>query len=279
VDAQDLSDVSITKREPADEQALPYLGQASLRDRVIDALERRILEGGYPAGARIPTETVLGERFGVSRTVIRDALRVLEARGLVDIRRGTGTRVRATTADTYVNAAAMLLIRSELTVGDVLDARQQLESYLALVAAENHTAEDLEKVSFALEEFADAVGQRNPTLAARSHVKFHSELLRATRLPAFNILLQPLQQMMLATSLVPSGIAEDDPRGWRVDTHRRLVEAIETRSPEAVKEANAEHWTYTRGPSFDELRVMRIGDVYSAPQDLVAESRLDSWQG
>src|SRR5262245_43945187 len=116
---------------------LPHLGAASLRDRVVDVLEQRILDGSFAAGGRLPTETGLGERLGVSRTVVRDALRVLEARGLIEVKRGSGTRVRATTADAYVNAAATLLIRSDLTVGDLLDARAALESNLALLAARN----------------------------------------------------------------------------------------------------------------------------------------------
>jgi GntR family transcriptional repressor for pyruvate dehydrogenase complex len=256
--------------------ALPYLGQGSLRDRVIEVLEQRILDGSFPPGARIPTESVLGERFGVSRTVVRDALRVLEARGLIDIRRGTGTRVRSTTVDTYIGAAAMLLLRSELTVGDLLDARETLESQLALVAAANHTAENRARMEKALEDFAAAVALRDPEEAARCHVAFHTELCRATRLPAFDILLGPLQQMMLATSLVPSGIAADDPRGWRVDTHRQLVQAIESRSADAVSTASAEHWNYTRGRSFAQIRRRRVSEMYTSPRELIAESHLGS---
>lgn len=258
--------------------ALPNLGATSLRDRVLDVLERRILDGSFAAGGRLPTEVELGERLGVSRTVIRDAVRVLETRGLVEIKRGAGTRVRETTVDAYVNAAAMLLIRSELTVGDLLDARAELESNLAFLAARNRAAENLERISAALDTFAEAVERRDPVAAARCHVNFHTELVRATRLPALDILVRPLQQMMLATSLVPSGIEPDDPRGWRVETHRALFLAVESQSPAAVEEAAAEHWTYTRGPSFEEIRAKRIGELYSSPAQLVNDTQVASWE-
>jgi DNA-binding FadR family transcriptional regulator len=257
--------------------ALPNLAATRLRDQVLDVLERRILDGSFAAGGRLPTEVELGARLGVSRTVIRDALRVLEARGLVEIRRGAGTRVRATTVDAYVNAAAMLLIRSDTTVGDVLDARAALESHLAVVAAKNREPENLERISAALSTFAAAVERRDPIAAARCHVAFHTELVRATRLPALDILIRPLQQMMLATSLVPSGIEPDDPRGWRVETHRALFLAVESQSPEAVEAAAAEHWIYTQGPAFEDIRAKRIGALYSSPDQLVKDTQVVSW--
>jgi DNA-binding FadR family transcriptional regulator len=258
--------------------ALPNLGPTSLRDRVLDVLERRILDGSFAAGARLPTEVELGERLGVSRTVVRDAVRVLEARGLLEIKRGAGTRVRETTVDAYVNAAAILLIRSELTVGDLMDARAELESNLAVLAARNRAPENLARISAALDAFEEAVEQRDPVTAARYHVDFHTELVRATRLPALEILILPLQQMMLATSLVPSGIEPDDPKGWRVEAHHALFLAVESQSPEAVATAAAEHWTHTRGPSFDDVRARRIGELYSSPAQLVNTTTDGSWK-
>lgn len=251
---------------------LPHLGASSLRDRVLEVLEQRILDGSFAAGGRLPTELELVKQLGVSRTVVRDALRVLEARGLIEIRRGSGTRVRETTADAYMNAAATLLIRSDLTVGDLLDARAALESHLAVLAARNREPENVERMSAALEAFAAAVDRRDPAAAARGHVEFHTELMRATRLPALDILVGPLQQMMLATSLVPSGIEPDDPRGWRVETHRALFVAVESQSLDAVEAALAEHWTYTQGPAFDAIRSKRIGALFPSPAQLVNET-------
>jgi DNA-binding FadR family transcriptional regulator len=265
------SDVSATSRREI--ETLPHLGSANLRDQVIEVLERRILDGVFPAGGRLPNEMDLGARLGVSRTVVRDALRVLEARGLVEIRRGAGTRVRATTVDAYVNAAAMLLIRSDLTVGDLLDAREALESHLAVLAARNRESENLERIAVALDSFEQAIDRRDPAAGARYHVMFHTELVRATRLPALDILIRPLQQMMLATSLVPSGIEPDDPRGWRVEAHRKLFDAVEEQSLEAVEVAVAEHWAYTREAPFADVRARRIGELYVSPAQLVSDTQ------
>jgi DNA-binding FadR family transcriptional regulator len=253
---------------------LPHLGSRSLRDRVVDVLEERILDGSFGAGGRLPTELELGARLGVSRTVVRDALRVLEARGLVEMKRGAGTRVRPTNVEPYVDAAALLLLRSTLTVGDLLDAREALESHLTLLAARNREPEDVERIERTLDAFADAVDRRDPADATRYHVEFHTEVVRATRLPALDILIRPLQQMMLATSLVPSGLAADDPRGWRVAAHRALLSAVRSQSATAVQKAAAEHWTYTHGPAFADIRARRISDLYSSPAQLVGETQV-----
>jgi DNA-binding FadR family transcriptional regulator len=252
---------------------LPHLGPTNLRDRIVGLLERSIIEGQFAAGGRLPTEIQLGAQLGVSRTVVRDALRVLEARGLIEIRRGAGTRVRESTADAYVRAAAMLLIRSELTVGDVLEARAALESHLVVIAAQNRSDENLEQIEAALDAFAHAVDSRDPAAAARCHVEFHTELVRATRLPALDILIRPLQQMMLATSLVPSGLEPDDPKGWRVEAHRNLFLAVASQSMEALAEATDVHWTYTLGVAFAGLRERKIGELYASPAQLIDETQ------
>jgi DNA-binding FadR family transcriptional regulator len=264
------ADITDTRDDLVEE--LPSLAQASLRDRVIEVVETGILDGRWAAGERLPTEIELATRLGVSRTVVRDALRVVEARGLIDVRRGSGTRVRASTRDAFVNAAALLLLRSDLTVGDVFQAREALESHLCILAAGNRTDEDVRRISSALSDIEDAVAARDASGAASTHVRFHTELLRATQLPALEILLQPLQQMMMATSLVPTGMDVTDPRGWRVDAHALLRDAVASRSRQAVIAALEEHWAYIRGDAFADLRALRIGAVYSAPAQLVSDA-------
>jgi GntR family transcriptional regulator, transcriptional repressor for pyruvate dehydrogenase complex len=251
---------------------LPRLGRSSLRDQVADALETRILDGSFEAGSRLPTEHELTESFGVSRTVVRDALRLLEARGLVDTRRGTGTLVKSTSVDAYSSAAATMLLRSDLTVGDVFAARAALEGQLALVAAKNYTPALLERVESALHRFDSAVHDGADVRAIVSgHVEFHTELLRATNLPALEILLRPIQEMLLATSVVARGADPRDPRGWRVDVHRALLEAVASRDPSAVVAASDKHWsTPLRGRSYRETRRTRLGAMLVSPREMMA---------
>ncbi len=251
---------------------LPRLGRASLRDQAASALETRILDGTFAAGARLPTELELQQSFGVSRTVIRDALRMLEVRGLVEVRRGSGTTVRSTSADAYSNAVATLLLRSELTLGDVFLARAALESQLAVVAARNHTKILLGRVAAALDTYEKAVRDRAEVdVMVAGHVAFHTEVLRATNLPALEVLLQPIQEMMLATSVVAQGMDPREPEGWRVDVHRAIFEAVAERDEDAVDTACRKHWAAPlKGKRYARTRDVRLADILVSPSELVA---------
>lgn len=251
---------------------LPHIGRSTLSDQVAGIVEAKILDGSFAPGARLPSEFELTESFGVSRTVIRDALRVLDARGLLEIRRGTGTIVRASSVDAYSNAVAMMLLRSDLTIGDVFEARAALEGQLALIAAENHTAAHIKRVQAAFDGFEEAVREGHDVASIVSaHVRFHAELVRATNLPALEILLGPIQQLMLATSVAARGVDPRDPRAWRVPVHLELLEAVASRDPDAVTRASGRHWsTPLRGKSYRDIRRMRVGEMAMSPRELMA---------
>jgi GntR family transcriptional activator of glc operon len=188
----------------------------------------------------------------------------------VIVRRGSGTTVTGTSVDAYATAVATMLIQSELTLGQVFEARAALEGQLALIAARNHTAGQARRMRAALEEFAAAVEERDRQAIVRTHVELHTEIVRATNLPALSILLRPIQQMMAATSVVGRDVDPTDPRAWRVKVHRSLVDAIAARDAGAVASANAAHWSAaTRGDGYREIRGLRVAEMFPSPRDLL----------
>src|SRR5918999_4594022 len=110
--------------------ARPSAGAQTRSASIAHDIEELILRGDLPRGQRLPTETELGEVLGVSRSVVRDAVRMLVARGLLEVRQGHGTVVAAPTDETFSGAIVGLLMRTGLTMGDVLEARRALESQL-----------------------------------------------------------------------------------------------------------------------------------------------------
>jgi DNA-binding FadR family transcriptional regulator len=237
-----------------------------------ETLEGKILDGSFPADTKLPSEADLAIGFGVSRTVIRDALRLLEARGLVEIKHGSGTLVKATSVDAYSSAVATMLLQSGLTIGDVFAARAALEGQLAVVAARNHTPKQIALAEAALERFEETVRQGGdaPSIV-RAHVGFHSELFRATNLAALEILLAPIQDMMQATSVVGRGTDPRDPAAWRLGVHRHLLEAVRDRDEQAVATASAQHWdTPLNADSYAGIRSQRLDEMLISPRELVA---------
>src|SRR6185437_8491620 len=103
------------------------LGGPKLSDRVAVDLQVRILRGEFEPTHRLPPESKLCEAFGVSRSVIRDAIRTLAARGLVDVQQGRGTTISEPNEAALGFAMLTLIMRSDLTMEDVLEMREVVE--------------------------------------------------------------------------------------------------------------------------------------------------------
>ncbi|HEY3772658.1 MAG TPA: GntR family transcriptional regulator [Solirubrobacteraceae bacterium] len=229
-------------------------------DRVAAELERRILCGELAPGDRLPTEPVLGQMLGVSRSVVRDAIRSLVARGLVTVRQGQGMTVAAPSDATFAHALIALLARSELTMGDVVDARAAIECSLVPMATETVTADDLEALALAHDAFAAAVIDGDWSRARESHLQLHLGLLAALHRPALQLFLKPMTEIIVISSAPPRlGPRED----WEVETHPPIIEALRARDPEAVRAAMAAHFRRLEGERYEAFRALPFRAVFA----------------
>jgi GntR family transcriptional repressor for pyruvate dehydrogenase complex len=231
------------------------LGESTKSSRVVDELERRILTGELPAGERLPTESELCEMLSVSRSVVRDAIRTLAARGLVTVRQGSGMTVAKPDSSTFGHALVVLLSRSDLTMGDVVDARAELEISLVGSAAERGTSEDWDRLGATLEAFSEAVSAKKWGEARQTHVDFHLGILRALHLPALDVFLLPMAEVIVVSSAPPRLEAEED---WEVETHYPILDALREGDPEAAEAATREHYRVTMAEA-------RYGEFRSRP--------------
>src|ERR687891_1638619 len=226
-------------------------------EQVVQALERRILSGELRAGQRLPTEGELGAQLGVSRTVVRDAVRTLTTRRLVRVRHGFGMEVAVPSYLPIAHALADYLMRSDATVGDVLDAREALDSHLAPLAARNATEEDVARMADDFERFAAAAAAGDAAVAQDAHLEFHLGFVRAMHLPALDLMLKPMAEVILLSSVRPS----PDPARWEVESHRPLVEALRARDERALVKAVEYHFSVLRGGAYDGFRRARFREL------------------
>src|ERR1019366_8682675 len=117
-----------------------------LVDRVVRAIEGEILGGRLQVGSRLPPEREFADRLGVSRTVVREAVRILVTKGLLETRHGIGTTVRATTSDEVAKPMTLFFRRcnQEVSIEALHQVRSILEVESASLAAQQGTAEDIE---------------------------------------------------------------------------------------------------------------------------------------
>src|SRR2546430_8105791 len=112
-------------------------------EEVASQIQRLITDGRLRPGDHLPPERELAERFGVSRTSVRDAIRVLELMGLLEPRQGEGTVVRDLSPDSLVSPLASLLVRNRTLLADLLDVRKMIEPALAARAAVHASGHEL----------------------------------------------------------------------------------------------------------------------------------------
>ena len=141
-DARVGADVSAGASTPA------LFGQVTreprLSDKVADMMLETILSRRLEVGDRLPSERELGEQFGVSRTVVREAVRALVAKGVIEVRSGSGLRVAAVDAAAVSESMSLFLRGGSIDFEKVHEVRTLLEVHIAGVAAERATDEDVD---------------------------------------------------------------------------------------------------------------------------------------
>jgi len=189
--------------------------------------------------------------FEVSRTVIRDALRTLTAMGLVSVDHGTGISITHPNDRSAGLAMGILLLRSGLTIGDVLYARSVLEPELCALAARYATNDDIACIARHFAAFRSAAAIGNTDEAFTQHLQFHAALYEAIRIPAVSLLLRPLVEAILLSSFPPS---IDDAVLWELDAHERVLKALQARDEQRLKLSLHAHFREMETEAYTKLR-------------------------
>ena len=213
-------------------------------------IQRLIAEGRLKPGDKLPPERELAEIFGVSRSSVRDAIRVLEVQGLVEPRHGDGTLVREIPIDRLVRPLADALTAGKDLLADLFDMRKMLEPPLARAAAFRATDDDVRALEQIVERQTRRV--RAGELALEDDNEFHYRIATAAKnqvvLRTMDVLMDLLRDSR-ARSLQGPGRAEKSLEG-----HRRILDAIRRRDPDAAAQRMRGHIEEIEGTLFPESR-------------------------
>lgn len=216
--------------------------QGSLSVHVADQLEGLITQGKIPVGQKLPAENSLCESFGVSRTVIREAITHLKSLGLVETRRGVGTTVlRSATIE--ARPAERINPTTVEDILHVLELRLTLEPAAAELAALRHDDEDRRLLEAKHAAFIQAHFEKSQ--ARVEDFEFHHAIARATHNPFFNQIFEQLSQGVIPrTKLLSIDINPVSAQRYieRVQQeHAYILEAILSRDGEAARETMFQH--------------------------------------
>lgn len=208
----------------------------SVEEQIVNAIKERKLSPGQ----KLPTELQLCHAFGVSRTVMREALRMLSARGLISIQKGRGMFVRDYSASDMAGPISLYLSLNydRDHVLDVVHARQVIEPSIAAMAAKNRTDADILKIRGNVEELRVLNGTYEEL--ATLDQDFHVLVARASGNPIVPLLLEPINKMMpQIKSSVYATI--HDAKASAVEYHGKILESIVARDETAARNWMIEH--------------------------------------
>jgi DNA-binding FadR family transcriptional regulator len=217
---------------------------ANLAAAVTAELVERIVRGDYPSGSPLPPEPVLCETFAVSRTVVREAVKILQEKGLVQVRQGAGTMITPPVMwnmlDELVLVATVAKDESLAILDDLVVTRRVLESDMANVAArlaEDEVVGQLRDLVDRMDELVD-----DPASYHEYDRAFHDTVMQTSGNRIARAVVRALESQVLHTARYMGRTG----RAFCVASnsgHRRIYERIAAHDPEGAAEAMFTHIT------------------------------------
>lgn len=212
-----------------------------ISERIARQIKDTILSGAMKSGDRLPPERELVERFQASRISIREALKNLEASGLLTIKPGSGVFVSEVNSKPMSESLASILRIKKVSINELTEARMILEPTIAKLACDRMTPQDLQKLE---ENIAAALTIVKSKVSARvKNIEFHSLLAESTRNSVLTLTVKTLLDVLQEMS---SEIVDDSPQNVEIASHtvrhhKKILEALKEKDAEKVFELMRKH--------------------------------------
>lgn len=234
------------------------------RDEIAALIEAELLSGRLPAGTKLPSERQLAARLGVSRSVVREVLRTLTERRLLEVSPGRGTFAREPRPTDISSQMTTVYRRRNATTRDFVEARMMVEVQAVRLAAKCATESDIVELHEAIkrvDRIKDVIDK------TRADVAFHSRLTQASGNPVIETMFMSIIELVfehiLRSSSEPAITDEGNP------FHLAVVEAIARHDPDAAETAMKGHL---------DVSLRRYGDDLDIPVAQLFRRELDRMQ-
>jgi DNA-binding FadR family transcriptional regulator len=217
------------------------VGPQHNRDSLAGYLLDEILAGRIAAGAKLPPERSLAERFGVSRPIVREVLRSLAERGFVEILPSRGTYVREARPSDGARSLDTSYRRRNATIRELTEARLMLETYAARLAAVNATEVEIAAMRRCLDDFAAA---GHVLEQARLDLAFHALVVRASHNTVIETMYASITS--LTFELMLRSLSDRQVHQAGTPLHENVWQAIHDRDPDRAESAMQDHLDVAR---------------------------------
>lgn len=211
-----------------------------LGTQVEEELMNYILEEPVEIGQKIPNEFELAERFGVGRSTIREAVKGLVSKGILEVRRGAGTYVISTTSQEHDPLGLSKLQDKYKLALELCEVRLMLEPEIAANAAEHADEEDLKQLKRLCDETEQLYVEGKNHIA--KDIEFHTCIAKCSK----NRVVETLVPVIHSAVMTFANLTQLKLKNETIETHRALVEAITDHDPTGARCAMQMHLTYNR---------------------------------
>jgi len=215
--------------------------RASFFQEVVYRFEELLRTGTLKPGQKLPPETELARAFQVSRPTLREALKALNLLGLLVSRTGDGTYVGEDSRNLFKTAIYFSTFLSAVDFLGLIEARIAIEPFLAEMAAQRATKQELDRMKLCLRQMEAGVGRMEKYVEAE--VAFHDEIIKAARSQVLQSIMESLRDLLREGR---TKITSHETGKNNLDLHVGGFEAIRMRKPELARKRMLEHLLVNR---------------------------------
>ncbi len=207
------------------------IGSESVVSNVVKQISSLIIDRLFPPGSKIPTETELSNQLGVSRNSIREAVKILRAVGVLEVRRGKGTFVATTVSPTFFDPLIFSLILEPKSNKDLYELRMMFDSMVLFCAIDKISEDQIQTLKMMIDmaesKYLENPDRGNMDFYIHQDITFHKFLLETT----CNPLIQRIGHSILEfiPEYVKKSIQQDHGVERSINNHKEIIQILESK--------------------------------------------------
>lgn len=218
----------------------------SVVEEIIDIFKEKLINGELKPGDKLPSETQLMDQMGVGRTALREAIKMLSALGVIEVRQGDGSYIVEGASSAAMNPLVFAILLEAGMNLELLELRTLLEVGYCQLAAQKAGPEDIQKIKNAASYFEGKIQSADEHIdeLTRADLAFHFSIMNATHNPLVIRISRAVEELFFGS--IQKTISQIEGRQWGIEGHRKIIEAIESKDPNRIRETvemSLERWS------------------------------------
>lgn len=216
--------------------------QTKLINKIIEEIKEQIIRGELKEGEKLPPQDKWAKAMGVSRGTLREALNQLVLMGLIEMKQGNGTYVKAISPSSFMESLSLALLMDKSSVSELLEARLCIEGAVAFWAAQKASDKDLSELQETLQQMKKALQENNAEEFIKKDLQFHILIAKSSKNRVLMRVVQTIREVLYQFiadyfSLMPETMKN------AIGYHTRILKAIENHNPLQAKKEMEGHIT------------------------------------